>query len=326
MSRIGLGASHKQELDRLLRHLEEELVSVDSRLLSSYPIESYVQRLDHYERKEGYRFVPPDIRLQCEEITARFGLRGLELYHKTLLVSLIECYEERRERYRIPASIQFLILKEFYRILSTIESAEGGYYLHGNDLFAKDLGLCRLKLVPCGSEVVDLWSGVPRSTLLRGGVSQLFRGAIFLTMHLGGLKGLLGGFKPVYESHWDRRLVRYFTARQYDHCYVRIAELLQLNPDVRGMFGSSWWFDPKIDFIAPELHFLRQTPVENGAEVYRIGPDADAIRDAIQFSKKRRAVYASGEFMPCRYMMVWARADMLDWASRFAAAERRRIE
>jgi hypothetical protein len=36
-------------------------------------------------------------------------------------------------------------------------------------------------------------------------------------------------------------------------------------------------------------------------------------------------MHESGEFMPCRYMMVWARADMLDWASRFAASERRRI-
>src|SRR5882762_1924998 len=168
---------------------------MDSRLLSSYPIESYVQRLDHCARKELYHFVPPEIRAQCEEITARSGLRGLELYHKTLLVSLVESYEERQERHRIPASIQFLILQEFDRILSGIESTQDGFYLHGNDLFAKDLGLCRLRLVPCGSEVVDLWSGVPRSTLLRGGVSQFLRGAIFLTMHLGG-------FKPLYESHW----------------------------------------------------------------------------------------------------------------------------
>lgn len=283
--------------------------------MNVHPVESYVQRLDHCEKQQGYHFVPAEISRQCEEIVAKSGLRGLELYHKLLLFSLIESYEERQKRYRIPGSVRQLISREFDRILAGMEQAEDGFYLHGNDLFAKDLGLCRLKLLPCGSEVIDLWSGIPRSILLRGGVSQLIRATTFLSN--------VGGFKPFYESHWDRRLVRQFTAREYDLCYVRITELLQLNPDVKGMFGSSWWFDPQLEDITPELLFLRRTPVENGAQIFRIGSDAGVVRDAVQFSRKRKALYESGKFMPSRYMLVWGRADMLDWADRFATSEKR---
>jgi hypothetical protein len=315
VSEIALTVSQKRNLERLRQHLEEEILLANSHMLQSHPIESYVQQLDNCERDHGYRFVPPKIRSQCKEITTQSGLHGLELYHRLLLVTLIEQYDERQKRYRIPDSIKSLILREFDRILSGMESTEEEFYVHDNDLFAKDLGLCRLKLLPCGSEVLDLWSGVSRSTLFCSGVSQFLREGFFLVARVGG-------FKPLYESHWDRRLVRQFTMREYDLCYARTAELLELNPDVKGMFGSSWWFDPQLEDIAPELLFLRQVPEENGARIFRIGPDASAVMDAIKFSKKRRALYESGKFMPSRYMLVWARDDMLDWARRFVASEK----
>lgn len=302
---------HRQRLLRLRQRLEEELQSLDPDVLRLHPLESYVQQLDRWEQRQAYHFVPMEVDRECERIAARSTKRGLELYHKLLLIWLIEQYEERSKRHRIPESIGRLIPEAFDRILTGIEHAENGYFLHGNELFAKDLGLCRLKLLPCGAEVVDVWSGIPRSMLLRGGVSQSIQGAVFVAR--------LGGFKPLYESHWDRRLIRRFRPEEYDLCYVRIAHLLQLNPQMRGMFGSSWWFDPIINEIAPELLFLRQTPIENGARVFRVGTDAGAVRDAIQFSKKRKALYESGRFTPCRYMLVWARDDMLAWAGRHEA-------
>jgi hypothetical protein len=318
VSEFLFSASQKRKLEHVRLHLEEKIAAVYPPLLKSYPIEPYIEQLDLCERGHGYRFVPPGILRLCDEISALSGLRGLELYNKALLVALIENHEHRQRRYRIPDAILSLIPQEFDRILSGIETAEDGFHLHRNDLFAKDLGLCRLKLLPCGSEVVDLWSGVPRSTLLHGGGFQLLQGAMFFTMRLGG-------FKPLYESHWDRRLVRHFTAQQYDLCYVRIARLLELNPEVKGMFGASWWYDPHLENIAPELLFLSKTPVENGARIFHVGPDAYATKDATQFSKKRKALYESGEFMPSRYMLVWARSDMLDWANRFAASEKQQL-
>ena len=131
----------------------------------------------------------------------------------------------------------------------------------------------------------------------------------------------VGGFKPLYESHWDRRLVREFSALAYDACYLRIAELMLLHPEVKGMMGASWWFAPDIAEIAPEIQFLRCTPQENGARIFRVGPDAGALRDALAFSKRRKELYESGRFYPCRYMLVWSRDDMLAWAGRAGACQ-----
>lgn len=81
-----------------------------------------------------------------------------------------------------------------------------------------------------------------------------------------------------------------------------------------------------MESIAPELVFLRQVPEENGARVFSLGTDKQAVRDAIKFSKKRSALYECGRFVPVRYMLVWARKDLLDWAERFLDSERKTNE
>ena len=126
------------------------------------------------------------------------------------------------------------------------------------------------------------------------------------------------GFRPWYESHWDRRLIRSFTPRGYDQCYLRIAELLALNPAIKGMMGFSWWFDPSLESISPNLTFLRSVPLDNGAQLFRMGTSADATQAALKLCAERRRLYATGDYLPTIYLLAWARKDMLDWAHRYS--------
>ena len=172
--------------------------------------------------------------------------------------------------------------------------------------------MCRLKLLPCESELVDLYSGVPRSILFRNGIQQFVCSTRFFLS-----KG--SGFRPWYESHWDRRLIRSFTPQGYDQCYLHIAELLELNPEVKGMMGSSWWFDPALEAISPNLTFLRKVPLDNGAQLFRVGSSTAATQAAIHLSAERKRLYDAQYYRPTNYLLAWARKDMLDWANRYSS-------
>ena len=281
-------------------------------LLNIYPVVKYAHTLDSSDPLKGYGYASALTRKWCVEIEMLGGSSALENYHKMLLAYLITDVEKRIRGLRVSSSILDLVAAAFRRILSQLENAEENFYLYSNDLFCKDLALCRLKLLPCGAELIDIYSGVPRSILFQNGLHQLVRGVEFF-LHRGN------SFRPWYESHWDRRLVRTFTPRGYDQCYLRIAELLELNPEIKGMMGSSWWFDPALERISPDLTFLRKVPLENGAQLFRVGTRVYATRQATLLAAERKILYDSGRYHPTIYLLAWTRKDMLEWANRYTS-------
>jgi hypothetical protein len=316
MNRMPISNSSIDETTRqasdILVSLTEKTTRRHPNLLTRFPVVDYVRTLDSSEPLRGYRYAPPLTHKWCNEIEASGESSSLDNYHKMVLVYLITDFVNRIKGLSVPNSILTLLAASFQRILAQLESAENNFYLHSNDLFCKDLALCRLKLLPCGSELVDVYSGVPRSILFRNGLQQFVRFTRFFL-----LKG--SGFRPWYESHWDRRLIRSFTPLDYDQCYLRIAELLELNPTIKGMMGSSWWFDPALDSISPNLTFLRKVPLDNGAQLFRVGTSVAATQAAIHLSAERKRLYDSGNYLPTIYMLAWARKDMLEWANRHAS-------
>ncbi len=254
----------------------------------------------------GYGNLPSTFRVACAEIEQKSCLAGVELYNKIVIATLIVDFGRRAQKL-FPASVASQYEAEFRRILEQFNTNPGGFYVHENDLFNKDLAICRGKLIPCGAELVDEFSGVPRSTAFRDGTDQLLRVLWFFTARSKG-------FRPFYEMHMDPRSRRQFTPEGWDRCYLRVADLLEMNAQIKGLFGSSWWYDPKVEEITPNLGFLRRRPLENGACIFRMGSDEAAVGNATRFSRLRRERYERGEYMPTNYLMVWGRDDLLGWA------------
>ena len=267
----------------------------------------YISELTSVETYDGYHHIPPAFRAASVAIELKAGLAGVELYHKLVIAMLIARLGESRAATPIPVSVAAQYDVEFRRILAQFDTNPDGFYVLGNDLFNKDLAICRGKLIPCGAELVDTFSGVPRRIASRGGVGQLFSVLRFFY-------GRSGGFRPFYELHMDPRARREFTAEGWDRCFLRIADMLEMNPDIKGVFGSSWWYDPEVERITPRIGYLRQRPLQNGATVFRMGSDQAAIINATGFSRIRRELYDKGEYLPTNYLMAWARDDLLGWA------------
>lgn len=301
-------------LDGLGKGIEAEISGRAGDLLKTYPVERYLGFFDALPACANYGFVPQEAASFCEAIAGCAGADTLEAYHRLAMIRLIaERVPGPGER--LTSEAGELLQQYLRRVIGDMASPRRGFYLHRNDQFAKDFAVCRGKLLPCGVELVDCRSGVPRRTLLSGGIRQL-------VSSLGFFHARAGGFRPFYELHFDRRSIRAFNEDGYADLYLRIADLLALNPHVRGVMSSSWWHDPQLAGISPELAFIDRHPKSAGARLLFVEENHRATMDATRFSQRRAALHAQGLYRPRVTLLVWARQDILAWAHNYRGSAR----
>lgn len=297
--------------------LAGRLAAVAPGLLDEYPLAHSAALIDRLlgVRGAGYSHLGeyPEVAGVLER---RAGRAGVAVYHRLLLLHFMRRGMAQSSLLRLPASVAALRAAEWRRILGDIDAAQLGsrdpddFYQLDNDLFLKDLGLVRGVLLPVGAELVEVGSGMPRRVLTMGGPRQLIAGLAFFLSRVGG-------FRPLLELHMDPRNLREFNPEGWDRTYRRLAELLELNPDVKGVFGGAWFNDPAMEWVSPHLAYIRLQRVTTGARVFR-GPEAasHARAGALATSATRRRLYEEGRYRPRIFYPVWSRRDLLRWASR----------
>jgi hypothetical protein len=269
-------------------------------------LEIAIRDFDSVRPPAMYHFVPQAV----QQVWARIALHGntaLAGFNKLLLLTLIERFDTRIKSKRYPQTIIDQFHLNFHRMVSAIEHGHPDRYLASNDLFMKDLAICRQKLVPAGAEVLEEGSCVPRSTLFAGGPAQFVAFTTFLC-----LQG--GRHEPFYGYHTHLETTEDFNPAGFDAFYYRVAELLRLNPDVRGLTATTWFLDPALDTVSPHLSYIRTKPMKHGAKLFIVGPDIHG--GALSKSATRRKLYEEGKYKPTAYRMVWPRRQLIAWAHR----------
>lgn len=299
-------------MEKKARELVERLkasINRDSEgLLMQFPVERYIDYFEHYPPTAHYRYVSPDVYEYCDGIIRKSSEKVMESYHRLVLAELVVRAPRRPELLNLPEDIQQLYSVNFGRILEQIEGgrAKEGYYLYPGDKFCKDLCLCRLTMIPAGAQKV--YPGrMPRGFLFKNGPRQFLRGLHLLLFNLRGLK-------PVYRMHMDsrdRELMKEFNPDGWKRFFDRAAKLLEINKNIKGLCGSSWFFDPVLKEISPELSYLRELAEERGARFFCLGPSEGDVKDATFMSPKRIKLHKEGKYMPVGYMMVLPRNQLL---------------
>jgi hypothetical protein len=175
----------------------------------------------------------------------------------------------------------------------------------------KDLGVCSLRLIPAGSQKLDI-TGFSRRFAFKKGVIQLFDYTMF---NMFKIKGNI----PFYQMHTDihdRDLLAELNPKGAILLFLRIAELLKKDSKIKGIFGSSWMNDPQLETISPSIFSGSKIVLENGGRLYYNGSTPQTISGATFASPKRTRLYKEGHYMPANYMQIWARQDLLKWASK----------
>lgn len=253
----------------------------------------------------GYQAMPERFRALISRMTDGKKPDTVSALLDLTLVSFIDQFDERFERTGLPESLLPYYRENIDRMLGRAESGKAWATSLTQDVFIKDLGIVRMTLIPCASHLIFRNSGIPRGLLLRQRPLNLLRGLAFV-----GFRSR--GFAPFMENHVHTEMLQHFTAAGRETCYRLVAQLLQIWPENRGLLGLSWYYDPVVATISPHLGYLREVPAKDGALLLPAGTGTDVVRGATSTSSRRRALYESGQYAPRRYLMAWARRDILD--------------
>ena len=277
---------------RLARHVT---------VLDDFPLPDIVRQFDAADPWLGYRHIPDGVRRSWQSIESRIGSEATSDHLRLLLLRFIDEFEVRYPTAGLPASFAREFLTVFRRIArgcvdATLDASPS------SDSFLKDLGIVRLRLLPAVSHLLYLHSGVPRRTLVR------HPDLLWYVLRLGGVR-------PLVENHVHPLMLDRFDEAGRERCYRLLGDLLHARPELRGLMGASWYYDPALARISPKLAYLHDVPARNGAVVRRMepeGPDSGALAR----SARRRALFEAGQYAPHTYLMLWSRGDFLRYLTR----------
>jgi hypothetical protein len=239
---------------------------------------------------------------------AEQGLPGEVLadVSRLLIAELALSLEQTLSRRNLVPEVMALVAPAASRLLNHLRTAADASYRYPDDYFVKDLRFVAGMTVPGGAEVLDL-----RSKAGTRVSAQVLR----RQPTLAHLRALLTGSRtdPWFRIHTEKRYLRHFHEAGWDAFYRRVAAMLQAHPCVRGVVGTSWFFDPQLDAISPRLSYLRK-PLERGAFLVPGRTSAFDIASATVNSDVRRQLFEQGRYMPVPQTLVWPRGELLRWA------------
>ena len=273
----------------------------------SQTITFFIAQLDGINCEKGYSYFDDNVFKIWADIEKAGGDKELANFNKCVLLRLLEDFSERikSSQDKYPSSIieQFHI--NFQRILSEIDLFDDSYFTRSNDLFLKDLGICRLKLIPVGPRVIESHAGYSRKIIISGGVKQFFR---FLYFYIF----IERKSKYFYQTHVHLSLIKNFNSREIHKSYLRIAELLKMNATAKGLLGASWYYDPALVNISPHLTYLRKQQEDNGAWIFYTEPETSG--NPFSKSKTRKKLFEEGKYQPKIYLCIWPKKSILAYS------------
>lgn len=233
------------------------------------------------------------------------------LVKKAIIFKLASEINTMIVRNHLPDSIISLYSHSMKRLINSSKENLNNNYYDNYDFFIKDLGFILGLLIPCNSCIM---SDPDSYILIRSLVRSIFRKGNLRFIYKTYFKGGLG---PWLRYHVDERDLTDFNEIGWNKFYSRIAKLLKLNPSIKGIVGTSWFFDPQIIDVSPRLGYLQTTQLLNGAILIRHGSDINTIRNATIKSKIRRELYEKGKYVPISFSIFWFRDDIIRWEKKF---------
>ena len=240
------------------------------------------------------------------EIEVGHGTSARMAFAAGLVAHLALRLAARLTSMELPDSVLEQYPRTFERLIRQLNEGDLASYWSGDECFLKDIRITGGYSVPCGALDVDLYSTISR----KSGLKLIFTQR---DLHNGWVVVRHGG-PTWFRIHLDPRYLEDFNENGWEGVYRRIADLLLRHPWVKGMVGTTWFFDPKIVEISPRLAYTQTTPLTNGAFLVRHGPAALYTKLATATSPTRRALVEEGSYVPTGYSLIWPKVGLLHWA------------
>ena len=255
-------------------------------------------------------FLASPFAAEAERLGQTDGVAARAEFLRAMLGALIERNRPRIAALHVPAAVRTLFEKEYRRIEKDLAARDDGHFDLGSHSVRCDFRIVGFGRIPVGVHHIEV-GGVPRRLVWSGGMTQILRASAVLAR--------AGGWAPFYVSHFSHGIKPHafllvYTPEAQIAWHRNVADCLRLNPDIRGLLATSWWYDPQLARVAPHLRFLREGSIAHGAIQLKSGSTEGARRFAVANSAERQKQYATGEYVPVSYAMVWTRDALLRWA------------
>lgn len=186
-------------------------------------------------------------------------------------------------------TILIIYWEHFARLINQCHQQQF-YSLQSHDCFLKDLAISNGRLFPVQGRVIEYASGISRKSLFNNGIKQMLSFAKLL---------ITIGYQPFYQTHIHQLLPDHINSKNWQKSFLTLTEMLKLNPEIKGIIGNSWFYDPAISEISPHLAYLSQIPLAHGAKRYFV--ELDLSENAIKTSQTRRQLFEQGSYLPKKY-------------------------
>ena len=264
------------------------------------------ERLNAFAREKFDRVLPYQLTDWAALFTKIGRDKGAEQAEMCRKFIVLECLARNWDEIfsaKYPASVQGDFMRKSEKMLARAQR-EAGWTDVPEDKYWKDLALARQQMFPAAAQVVEVYSGFELKPMLDKGLGQTLR---FLKLLVSS-----GGRRGFYQSHTDSPDLEDFNEEGWHRCYLMIAEMLERNPEIKGMFGASWFYDPQLAEVSPRLMYLQRVQLEGGAQMFHLCEDHSG--NALAKSKSRIKLYEDGKYRPQEYLIVWPRKEMIKWA------------
>jgi hypothetical protein len=205
-------------------------------------------------------------------------------------------------------AIKSMIYREFEFFATPGRGFETSFDLT-NHSFTAMAKIATLRRFPAGQLDWEV-SGLPRSWLLKVPRKRVPGLLSFVLMEMKG-------FSPALFTHVARhrpgRLV--FLEKEIKKSYYRTIRSMELQPAVKGILSSSWFYSPEIGRVSPHLDWMPRFFEENGGWVSTMGT-APHNSGVFSRSPERLQSFKNKEFTPKLGLVLWPRRAALDWARR----------
>jgi hypothetical protein len=205
-------------------------------------------------------------------------------------------------------AIKSLIYREFEFFATPGRGFEALFDLT-NYSFTAMAKIATLRRFPAGQLDWEV-SGLPRSWLLKVPRKKVPGLLNFVVVHMKG-------FSPAFFTHVARhrpgRLV--VLEKEFKKSYYRIVKSMELQPAVKGILSSSWFYSPEIGRVSPHLDWMPRFFERNGGWVSTMGT-APHNSGVFSRSPERMKSFEDKEFTPKLGLVLWPRRAALEWTRR----------
>jgi hypothetical protein len=221
----------------------------------------------------------------------------------------------RAKQARLPGEVMELYPYWLDKMAEFLTAATETGAAYDADHWAKDVRMALVLSVPGAlTQTIDLSSPMGPGQVVKNGRDGHGWSQLVHYVRAQGWK------KPWLEVHTESRQLADFNEAGWDRAWATAAAICKTRPELAGMIGSSWFYDPPLETISPRLAYLRLNPLKGGAFIIHQGPAPIHSERASASSPTRKALIDSGEYTPASWLVAWPRATLIPWAEQRAAS------